>query len=98
MSYRDTARAFVAAERHDAEAAERLPVSEWSQVRRDLLSPQTVAANHALHVSGWAGELREAVEEFATAGPEDTARAEIEQRVIDAGRELLRAIGEEAGE
>ena len=100
MSYQDTARAFARAERStragcaptpEALAADRLPLSEWSESRRDLMSPQTIAANHALHVRLTAHELREAL-----GAPRTPAPAEKAARVAAAARDLLAAIGEDA--
>ena len=42
---------FARAEGGDPEAAKRLPMSEWAESRRDLMTPQTIAANHRLHMA-----------------------------------------------
>ena len=82
MSYQDTARAFARAERSEtfgrpdspyALSADRLPLSEWGESRRDLMSPQTIAANHALHVRLTARELREALGAPRTPAPAEKA-------------------------
>lgn len=71
MSYRDTARAYAQITRPDPTANNRaaadhfaageLPLSEWAEARRESMTPQTVAANHALHVSDTAHELRQTI-------------------------------------
>jgi hypothetical protein len=42
-------RLYRLASKHDAEAAKRLPMSEWGEARRDLMTPQTIAENARLH-------------------------------------------------
>ncbi len=97
MSYKDTARAFAQAESnnhaaHGGQAAEKLAMSEWAESRRDLMTPQTIAENHALHVRGCAAVLRDAL----TCVTEDTTSSgyEIADRVAYAARALLAVIGE----
>lgn len=95
MTYPETARAYAAAEygpaisgQHDA-----LPMSNWAEARRDLMTPQTVAENHALHVQDCAAELREIIADVRpysgwALNSEDAAQ------LADAARALLAAIGE----
>lgn len=81
---------FHAADRHDKDAAARLPLSEWSESRRDLLTPQTVAMNWRANVADLAYTLREtltAADNGGTAGEPEKVRA--------AAADLLRALGEE---
>ena len=82
-------------------AAARLPMSEWGEARRDLLTPQTVAVNHALHVSGCAHDLRRdaaILEAHYLAGiatlPDEGAAYHNAGRLIESARALLAAIGE----
>lgn len=92
MSYADTARAFAAAEygnaisgKHDA-----LRMSEWAESRRRAMSAQTIAHNHAFHVSDVASDLRAMLET-----PETTENhAERARWIEHNARALLRAIGE----
>lgn len=95
MSYQSTARWFVSAERWlpDApatrqRAADRLPLSEWGEARREHMTPQTIAANHALHVSGVADDLRETLDAI------DSGDAVKPETLIRRARALLAAIGE----
>ena len=104
MTYRDTARAFVRAENETragftptpgALASDRLPMSEWAESRRETMTPQTIAQNHALHVSDCAAELRELIEDTRpfsgwAMNSEDAAA------LATAARALLAAIGEDA--
>lgn len=102
MTYRDTARAFATAERdpyyQHPDAYETLPLSEWSEARRHDMTPQTIAANHALHVSGTAAALRETLRpsdfdwNAALSEGRVTFRA---YKMEQAARALLLAIGEE---
>lgn len=106
MSYRETARRFALAEssaRYGAAsdpatlAAVKLPMSEWAEVRREGMTPQTIAHNHALHVEGVADDLRTML---AAPAPEPDrltiTPAELERyRWIERhARRLLAAIGE----
>lgn len=81
---------YHAADRHDRAAADQLPLSGWSESRRDLLSPQTVAMNWRANVADTAHDLREsltAAENGGTAGDPANVRA--------AAVALLRALGED---
>ncbi|GAB2699167.1 hypothetical protein BKA24_001761 [Microbacterium marinum] len=95
MSYRDTARAFVDAQSAYAfpdrlrAAARALPMSEWAEARRDQMTPQTVAANHAAHVSDAAHALREIIRAYDADAPNYR-----EDELRDAAHALLAAIGE----
>lgn len=42
---------ILAAENGDSAAAARLPMSEWAESRREHMTPQTIAANHRLHIA-----------------------------------------------
>jgi hypothetical protein len=104
VTYRDTARRFALAEQSTrygaaptphALAAEKLPMSEWGEARRDMLSPRTIAANHASHVSGTAFNLRDALTR-AEQEANPMHRLSILADVEDAARALLHAIGEGA--
>lgn len=86
MTYPDTARAFAQTIAADSfAAAAKLPMSDWAEAHRHLANPQTIAANHALHVQSLARDLREAL----TISPNT-------KKVSVAARALLAAIGEEA--
>ena len=90
---------YLAAERSDrsgaapdagTRAADRLPLSEWGESSRRLLSPQTVAMNWRANVGDAAHALREtltAADNGGTAGEPEKVRA--------AAAELLRLLGEE---
>ncbi|ALJ19522.1 hypothetical protein [Microbacterium sp. No. 7] len=100
MSYRETARAFATAESnnhpaHGGQAADSLPVSDWAESRREHMTPQTIAANHALHVESAAAELREALWNADVDNP--MQRLALLADVEDAARALLAAIGEGEG-
>lgn len=71
-------------------AADRLPLSEWSEARRDILSPQTVAMNWRANVSDTAHDLREALTAQLNGGTAGSKKA-----VRKAARALLRALGED---
>lgn len=102
MTYAETARHFANAEspskngrpdNPEARAAAHLPMSEWAESRRHLMSPQTIAANHAMHVSGWAEVLRRALIDRAECGASD--EGEVNDRLAHAAHSLLTAIGEQ---
>lgn len=95
MSYPETARAFTAAEhgpaisgQHDA-----LPMSAWAEARRDLMSPQTIAMNHAAYVRDAAQEARENLAHLE-ARPNEWFTPGEAIRATRALRALLAAIGE----
>lgn len=99
MTYAETARRFARAETSTRAgfapdpatlAADKLAMSEWGETRRDLMSPATIAANHALHVSGLASELREALAYYSRG----TASERTADVLADAAHALLAAIGE----
>ncbi|MEY4081130.1 MAG: hypothetical protein RL430_1560 [Actinomycetota bacterium] len=99
MSYQETARAFVQAEapnlppyHNGTHAADKLPMSAWAESRRAGMTPETIAANHALHVADCAADLRAQV--LAWAAPAFDP-ASPEGRFRTAARALLAAIGEE---
>ena len=111
MSYPDTAAAYVIAgdllapqRLTPRAAADLLPLAEWSESRRRHMTPQTVAANHALHVRSSAAWLRETIaahERAALANGREDADDMTDERervagmeVADAARALLAAIGE----
>jgi len=105
MSYRDTARAYVQAERYTTPTsgtpspgamhhAAKLPMSEWAESRRDLMSPQTIARNHAEHVEERAAELREALERYKKDREFGGGIVLGALVVADAAQALLNAIGE----
>ena len=99
MSYPDTARAFARAEdrahKHRAASAALLPLSEWADLRRDIATPQTIAANHALHVQDAAYTLRNALRIQAQSDRERmVTQDEAAQMVAESARALLAAIGE----
>lgn len=48
-AWAERADAWAAASKGDTDAAANLPMSEWAEARRELMTPQTIAANHALH-------------------------------------------------
>lgn len=99
MSYQETINNHHLAEAaygKPREAAKRLPLSEWAEAVRDLMTPRTIAANHALHVADCAHELRKALRE-AEETDNPIARLAALADVEDAARALLAAIGE-AGE
>lgn len=106
MTYRDTARAYVKAEQSQifgrpdsphALAAAALPVDDWTASRRDVMSPQTIAHNHAFYVSDAAHDLRAML---AAPAPEPTdlnltpAQIERYRWIEHNARRLLAAIGE----
>lgn len=98
MSYRDTARAFAQAESNlysprRTLAADKLPMSDWAEDRRDLMSPQTIAQNHALHVAEAVCTLREALATAVELGHHETGQP-TRYPLKDAARALLAAIGE----
>lgn len=71
-------------------AADRLPLSEWSEAHRRDLSPQTIAMNWRANVGDTAHTLREALtaaQNGGTAGDPENVRA--------AAVALLRALGED---
>ncbi len=70
-------------------SAQRLPLSEWSEARRDLLSNAAVAANWRANVSDCAHELRERLHAQENGGTNGSVG-----RVKEAARALLRALGE----
>jgi hypothetical protein len=91
MSYAETARAFVAAE------PSVLPMSEWAEARRNFMSPQTIAANHAFHVSDVAHDLRAMLDTPSPAPDQLTLTVEQLERyrwIERNARALLSAIGE----
>lgn len=88
MSYRDTARAFTRAESTNRyRSAAHLPMSEWSESRRDTMTPATIAANHALYVEDAAADLREVLNSF-------DYDYQSTEKLAKAARRLLEAIGE----
>ena len=98
MSYITTVHNANVAERwHDTSrssaekqaAADALPLNEWSEARRDMLTPQVVALNHMLHVNDCAAALRAALADM----PANDVRSP-EAAVERAALALLRAIGE----
>jgi hypothetical protein len=103
MSYQETAHRYAVASfrtygEHPTsmqriEACERLPLSEWADALRVIMTPQTIAANHALHVSDCALDLRRALWE-ADETDDPMARLAALANVEDAARALLAAIGE----
>ena len=100
-SYPDTAAAYVIAGDLLARqvltprtAADLLPLSEWAEPRRRHMTPQTVAANHALHVRSSADDLRRALWEAAQWEADPMGRLAALADVEDAARALLAAIGE----
>lgn len=70
-------------------AADRLPLSEWSEARRDLLTPQTVALNWRANVADTAHELRELLTAHDNGGSVATVAT-----IKASARDLLRALGE----
>lgn len=102
MTYAETARRFARAETSTRAgftpdpatlAADKLPMSDWAEARRADMSPRTVAANHALHVSDCAAELRDILAAHDE-GPADPLA--LADELQDAARALLAAIGEGA--
>lgn len=100
MTYRDTARRLALAEQSTrygaaptphALAADKLPMSEWAEARRHDMTPQTIAHNHAAHVSDTAAELRDILDAYDEGPADPLALAE---ELQDAARALLAAIGE----
>ena len=61
------------------------------EARRDILSPATIAANHALHVSTCADDLRSILNAFSDRPADPLA---LMDELQDATRALLAAIGE----
>ena len=103
MTYAETARRFVRASEStragaapDAAtlAADNLPMSPWAESRRVLMSPQTIAANHALHVSDAADDLASAIASYARGTADERTGAG--DALANAARVILRAIGEGA--
>ncbi|ALJ22057.1 hypothetical protein [Microbacterium sp. No. 7] len=106
MTYPETARRFALAEQSTRSGAApdvatlgaaKLPMSDWAEARRDIMGPQTIAANHALHVQGAAFDLRKAAAEWEAIASTPTTpeqRHVAAQRMDTAARALLAAIGE----
>jgi hypothetical protein len=95
MTYRRTVDAYAAAEEGDTFAADALPLSEWAEARRDLMTPQTIAANHALHVESAAHALRKALAWSDDPSEEGGGIVLGGLAVADAALALLAAIGED---
>lgn len=99
MSYRRTLDAYTAAEDGDTTAAADLPLSEWAEARRLNMTPQTVAHNHAAHVSDAAHALRETLRPDGFDWDDVFMRGGVTLRAFKmerAARALLAAIGEAA--
>lgn len=95
MTYRNTAYAFAQTVVADSfAAASRLPMPNREEPRRDMMTPATIAQNHALHVESLAAELREALAWYADDSESGGGIVLGGLAVATAARALLRAIGE----
>lgn len=72
------------------QAADRLPLSEWSENRRGIMTPCTVALNWRSNVSDTAHDLLVAV-----TASENGGTAGSKKKLRKAARALLRALGED---